>query len=210
MTYGEWFLQALLALGLFLILPVSFRLERALKAFRQERGKLEQSAQQLTDAIKDAELAIARLRDVSRGAGLRLSEQVEHVEATLREIEVRNSDLHLMIDRAEAMAGRLERNVRQKPGQRGGKAGRDPAPAAPDASRSRSRPASQPLPAHAARPPRRPPPSAPASTSPTTALALKRALGFQADKNGSGEALQARALAEQAVLQAVRRGGPEA
>ena len=117
MTGGEWILQALLVIGLFLVLPAAFKLERALTAFRRDRASLEQSAQQLTDAIKDAEVAIGRLRDMSRGAGQRISEQVEHVDAALRDIDVKTSDLQLMMDRAEALAGRLERSVRQKPVQ---------------------------------------------------------------------------------------------
>jgi hypothetical protein len=207
MTYGEWILQALLALGLFLILPVSIRVERALKAFRQERGSLEQSAQQLTDAIKDAELAIARLRDVARGAGLRIGEQVERVEATLREIDVRSSDLQLMMDRAEALAGRLESSVRHKPGQHADKTSHDLAPGADVPSRSRPPPASRPPPPQAMHVSWRPPAPPLASTSPTAALAMQRALKMGAGENGSGDPSTPRSVAEQEVLNAVRRGG---
>ena len=200
MTGGEWILQALLVLGLFLVLPAAFKLERALTTFRRDRASLEQSAQQLTDAIKDAEVAIARLRDVSRGAGQRISEQVEHVDAAIRDIDVKTSDLQLMMDRAEALAGRLERSVRQKPGH-------DPARGnhhqAAEAARHRPNPATQQRPAPAAPPPRTSAAPLPASASPTAALAMRRALDTQAGSS-SHEPAPTRLLAEQKVLHAIR------
>lgn len=208
MTGGEWILQALLVLGLFLVLPVAFKLERALTAFRRDRASLEQSAQQLTDAIKDAEVAIARLRDVSRGAGQRISEQVEHVDAAIRDIDVKTSDLQLMMDRAEALAGRLERSVRQKPGHDAPRGNPHPAAeaaAATAAARHRPNPTSQQRPAAAAAapPPGNPAAPLPASASPTAALAMRRALDTQAGSN-THEPAPARLLAEQRVLHAIR------
>jgi hypothetical protein len=203
MTGGEWILQALLVLGLFLVLPAAFKLERALTAFRRDRASLEQSAQQLTDAIKDAEVAIARLRDVSRGSGQRINEQVEHVDAAIREIDMKTGDLQLMMDRAEALASRLERSVRQKPGQDAGK-GSQPAPtedAAPARHRA-SHPAQQ-RPGPAASSPRHPPAPTPASASPTAALAMRRALDTQLESNNHVPP-PARILAEQRVLHAIR------
>ena len=203
MTGGEWILQALLVLGLFLVLPAAFKLERALTAFRRDRASLEQSAQQLTDAIKDAEVAIARLRDVSRGAGQRISEQVEHVDAAIRDIDVKTSDLQLMMDRAEVLAGRLERSVRQKPGQDAGKVSEPAAAEETAPSRLRPSPAPQPRQTQAASPSRNPPAPSPASASPTAALAMRRALGAQADAD-SHELAPARSLVEQSVLHAIR------
>jgi hypothetical protein len=202
MTGGEWILQALLVLGLFLVLPVAFKLERALTAFRRDRASLEQSAQQLTDAIKDAEVAIARLRDVSRGAGQRISDQVEHVDAAIRDIDVKTSDLQLMMDRAEALAGRLERSVRQKPGHDPARGNHHPAAEAAVA-RHQPHPAPQQRPAPAAPPPRPPGAPVPASASPTAALAMRRALDTQAGSS-SHEPATTRLLAEQKVLHAIR------
>ena len=203
MTGGEWILQALLVLGLFLVLPAAFKLERALTAFRRDRASLEQSAQHLTDAIKDAEVAIARLRDVSRGTGQRINEQVEHVDAAIREIDMKTGDLQLMMDRAEALASRLERNVRHKPGQDTGK-GSQPA-ATEDAAhaRHRSSPPAQQRPTPAASPPRHAPAPAPASASPTAALAMRRALDAQLESDNQVPP-PARILAEQRVLHAIR------
>jgi hypothetical protein len=209
MTGGEWLLQAVLGIGLFLVLPAAFKLERALTAFRRDRASLEQTAQQLTDAIKDAEVAIGRLRDVSRGTGQRISEQVEHVDAAIRDIEVKTSDLQLMMDRAEALAGRLERNVRQKPVQ---DTARHTEPAAAEEAglaRPRPSPAVQPRPAPAASPPHNPPspppppPPLPTSATPTAALAMRRALDAQAGRGGN-DTTSPRILAEQRVLHAIR------
>lgn len=205
MTGGEWILQAFLVLGLFLVLPAAFKLERALAAFRRDRASLEQSAQQLTDAIKDAEVAITRLRDVSRGAGQRISEQVEHVDAAVRDIDVKTSDLQLMMDRAEALAGRLERSVRQKPSQDAAKSSQ--AAAAEETASPRQRPGatSQPRAIPTAPPARAQPASAPAprSASPTAALAMRRALGTQLGSDNHDVPL-ARILEEQRVLHAIR------
>jgi hypothetical protein len=203
MTGGEWILQALLVLGLFLILPAAIKLERALTAFRRDRASLEQSAQQLTDAIKDAEVAIGRLRDVSRVSGQRISEQVEHVDAAIRDIDVKTSDLQLMMDRAEALAGRLEHSVRQKPVQ--DTATMSEAAPTKEAVHPRPRPshAAQPRPAPAASPPHNPPSPLPASATPTAGLAMRRALNTQAGA-ASEEVPPTRTLAEQRVLQAIR------
>lgn len=203
MTGGEWILQALLVVGLFLVLPAAFKLERALTTFRRDRASLEQSAQQLTDAIKDAEVAIARLRDVSRGAGQRISAQVEHVDAAIRDIDVKTSDLQLMMDRAEVLAGRLERSVRPKPAQDAGKVSEPATAEETAASRLRPSPASPPRQTQAASPPRNPPAPSPASASPTAALAMRQAFGTQAGTN-SHEPAPARILAEQRVLHTIR------
>jgi len=204
MTGGEWILQALLVLGLFLVLPAAFKLERALTAFRRDRASLEQSAQQLTDAIKDAEVAIARLRDVSRGAGQRISEQVEHVDAAISDIDVKTSDLQLMMDRAEALAGRLERSVRQKPGHDPARGNHPPAAEAEaEAARHRPNQATQQRPAPAAPPSRTSAAPLPASASPTAALAMRRALDTQAGSSGH-EPAPTRLLAERKVLHAIR------
>jgi hypothetical protein len=205
MTGGEWILQALLVLGLFLVLPAAFKLERALTAFRRDRASLEQSAQQLTDAIKDAEVAIARLRDVSRGAGQRISEQVEHVDAAIRDIDVKTSDLQLMMDRAEALAGRLERSVRQKAGQDAGKGSQIGADEAGPARQHRPPHPAQQRPGHAGTPLRQAPTPAPApaSASPTAALAMRRALDTKLEGNNHSPP-PARILAEQRVLHAIR------
>lgn len=203
MTVGEWILQALLVVGLFLVLPAAFKLERALTAFRRDRASLEQSAQQLTDAIKDAEVAIARLRDISRGAGQRISEQVEHVDAAIRDIDVKTGDLQLMMDRAEALASRLERSVRQKPGQDAARGNQHVATEQAGPAHHGPNPASQQGPAPAAPPPRAPAAPPPASASPTAALALRRALDTQAGSD-SYESAPTRLLAEKRVLHAIR------
>jgi hypothetical protein len=203
MTGGEWILQVLLVVGLFLVLPAAFKLERALTTFRRDRASLEQSAQQLTDAIKDAEVAIARLRDISRGAGQRIGAQVEHVDAAIRDIDVKTSDLQLMMDRAEMLASRLERSVRQKPGPDAGTVSEPAVAEEAVHSRLRQSPTAQPRQTQAASPPQNPAAPSPASASPTAALAMRRALDAQAGAE-SDELTPARILAEQSVLHAIR------
>jgi hypothetical protein len=202
MTVGEWILQAVLVVGLLVVLPAAIKLERALTAFRRDRTSLEQSARQLSDAIKEAELAIARLRDVSRGAGQRIGQQVERVDAATRDLDMKSSDLQLLLDRAETMAHRLERSVLRKPGENGGN-GRHVAEAwnAVDASHPTPWSAPQVPLAHADAPVRRPPAPDTLSVPPP----LARTPELRVDVGGNNSEFT-RLVAEQTVLDAIRRG----
>ncbi|WP_419898095.1 DUF6468 domain-containing protein [Roseomonas sp. USHLN139] len=105
MNWIEWILQAGLVLGLACALPVALRLERALTALRKDRAQLAATVQGFTDATREAEAAIARLRAAAEGAGRQVAEQVNTAQS-LRE------DLRYLTDRAEALADRLDAGVR--------------------------------------------------------------------------------------------------
>ncbi|MFB9969031.1 DUF6468 domain-containing protein [Pseudoroseomonas cervicalis] len=105
MSLLEWGLQAALVLALFAALPMALRLERALTALRKDRAALAATVQGFTDATREAEAAIARLRAAAEGAGRGVAEQVAAANA-LRE------DLRYLSDRAEGLADRLDAGVR--------------------------------------------------------------------------------------------------
>ncbi len=119
----EWGLQILVVALLGAALPFVLRLERSLRALRQDRGALEGSAAGLAEATRMAEGASLRLRASAESAGRQLAEKLAAAEP-LRD------DLQYLVERAEAIADRLDGLVRTA---------RDaPAPAA-DASAGRSR-----------------------------------------------------------------------
>lgn len=105
MSILEWGLQILLLLMLGAAIPFALRLERALREIRRDRGALEGSAQGLGEAARMAEAAMVRLRASAEIAGRQVAERTAAAEP-LRD------DLRYLVERAEALADRLEGLVR--------------------------------------------------------------------------------------------------
>ena len=105
MTMLEWGLQLVLLLLLGAAIPFALRLERALREIRADRSAMEGSAQGLGEAARMAEAAMVRLRASAELAGRQVAERMATAEP-LRD------DLRYLIERAEALADRLEGLVR--------------------------------------------------------------------------------------------------
>jgi hypothetical protein len=105
MGWTEWALQCVVILLLVTALPLVLKLERTLAAVRRDRAVLESSAGNLTEATRLAEAASIRLRAAAEGGGRQLAERLAAAEP-LRD------DLRYLVERAEAMADRLEAAVR--------------------------------------------------------------------------------------------------
>jgi hypothetical protein len=105
MGWTEWALQCAVILLLAAALPLVLKLERTLAAVRRDRAALEGSAGSLTEATRLAEAASIRLRAAAEGGGRQLAERLAAAEP-LRD------DLRYLVERAEAMADRLEAAVR--------------------------------------------------------------------------------------------------
>ena len=84
MSWIEWALQAVVILLLALALPFVLRLERTLAAVRRDRGVLEGSAGNLTDATRLAEAASIRLRAAAEGGGRQVAEALAAGRAAAR------------------------------------------------------------------------------------------------------------------------------
>jgi hypothetical protein len=104
-SWLEWGLQVTLLALLGAAIPFAIRLERALREIRKDRAAMETSAQGLSEAAVAAESAILRLRATAELAGRQVQERVTTAEP-LRD------DLRFLIERAEALADRLEVAVR--------------------------------------------------------------------------------------------------
>ena len=102
----EWALQGLLLVLLCAAMPFAWRLERALGALRRDRPALEAGAAGFTDATRQAEAALIRLRATAEGAGKTVAERIAQAEP-LRD------DLRFLAERAEQIADRLEALVRE-------------------------------------------------------------------------------------------------
>ena len=105
MGWIEWALQCVVILLLAAALPLVLKLERTLAAVRRDRAVLEGSAGNLNEATRLAEAASIRLRAAAEGGGRQLAEKLATAEP-LRD------DLRYLVERAEAMADRLEAAVR--------------------------------------------------------------------------------------------------
>ncbi len=101
----EWVLQLLLLGLLGAAIPFALRLERALREIRRDRAALEGSAQGLNEAARMADAALVRLRASAELAGRQVAERTAAAEP-LRD------DLRYLVERAEALADRLEGLVR--------------------------------------------------------------------------------------------------
>lgn len=105
MTPLEWVLQLVLLLMLGAAIPFALRLERALREIRRDRSALDSSAAGLGEAARMAEAAMVRLRASAELAGRQVAERTAVAEP-LRD------DLRYLVERAEALADRLEGLVR--------------------------------------------------------------------------------------------------
>jgi hypothetical protein len=106
MTMAEWLLQ-LLVVGLLLAaMPFAVRLHRELRAIRRDHGALTGGAAPLLEATRLAEGASVRLRASAELSGRQLVERLGAAEAM-------RDDLRYLVERAEALADRMEALVRQ-------------------------------------------------------------------------------------------------
>jgi flagellar motility protein MotE (MotC chaperone) len=105
MGWFEWLAQLAVAALLAGTIPVALRLERALRAVRRDREHLEGCAAVLDEAARRAEAASLRLR---REAEESLRTMGEGMAAA----EPLRDELHYLLERAEAVAGRLDGLVR--------------------------------------------------------------------------------------------------
>ena len=101
----EWAVQLLVIVLLGVALPYVLRLERELRALRRDRAALDGSAAGLAEATRLAEAASLRLRASAESAGRQVAEKLAVAEP-LRD------DLHYLVERAEAIADRLDGLVR--------------------------------------------------------------------------------------------------
>jgi hypothetical protein len=106
MTWAEWLLQLTVAGLLLAAMPFTLRLHRQLAALRRAGGAFEGTAQGLQEATRQAEAASLRLRASAENAGRQMAEKLAVAEP-LRD------DLRYLVERAEALADRLEALVRQ-------------------------------------------------------------------------------------------------
>jgi hypothetical protein len=98
-------------------LPMAWRLDRMLRSLRADRAALEGGAVELGRAARETEALLARLREAAEQAQRQTTERVKAAELS-------RDDLRYLIERAEAIADRLESAV-----QAGRAATAAPAPA---------------------------------------------------------------------------------
>jgi hypothetical protein len=101
----EWSLDLAVVLLLGAALPLVVRLERTLAAVRRDRAALEGSAGSLAEATRLAEAASIRLRAAAEAGGRQVAEKLAAAEP-LRD------DLRYLVERADALADRMETLVR--------------------------------------------------------------------------------------------------
>jgi hypothetical protein len=105
MSMLEWALQLALLALLGAAVPFSWRLERQLAALRKDRAALEGSAAGFAEATRMAEAALVRLRAATELAGRQVAERTAAAEPV-------RDDLRYLVERAEALADRLDSLVR--------------------------------------------------------------------------------------------------
>jgi hypothetical protein len=130
MGWFEWLAQLAVVALLAGTIPVALRLERTLRTVRRDRDTLIGCAAALDDATRSAEAASLRLRRDSEESRKGLADGLAAAEP-LRD------DLRYLLQRAEAVADRLDELVRAA---RGGlpQAGAPPAAAPPRPVESRA------------------------------------------------------------------------
>ena len=105
MGWFEWAAQLAVAALLAGTIPVALRLERALRTVRRDRESLQGCAAVLDEATRSAEAASLRLRRNAEDGRKGLEEGMAAAEP-LRD------DLRYLVQRAEAVADRLDELVR--------------------------------------------------------------------------------------------------
>jgi Domain of unknown function (DUF6468) len=131
MGWFEWAAQLAVAALLAGTIPVALRLERALRAVRRDRESLQGCAAVLDEATRSAEAASLRLR---RNA----EEGRNGLEESMAAAEPLRDDLRYLVQRAEAVADRLDELVRAARGGLPQVATPAAAAAAPKAPESRA------------------------------------------------------------------------
>jgi hypothetical protein len=106
MNMLEWAVQIAVIGLLGATLPMAWRLDRMLRALREDRVALQQGAEGLGEASRQAESALMRLRATTELAGRQVADRIAGAE-TIRE------DLRYLVERAESLADRLEVAVQQ-------------------------------------------------------------------------------------------------
>lgn len=112
MSILEWIMQSALLLLLASTIPFALRLERGLAALRRDRAALDASASGFSEAVRQAESTLVKLRTIAEGSGRNLSEQTTFAESI-------GNDLRDLLERAGPAADRLEgllRSARPTPG----------------------------------------------------------------------------------------------
>jgi hypothetical protein len=87
-----------------LTLPMAWRLDRMLRALRADRAALEQGADGLGEAAREAEAVLARLRAATEQGDRQLAERMKAAALT-------QDDLRYLVERAESIADKLEAAV---------------------------------------------------------------------------------------------------
>ncbi|OIQ93722.1 hypothetical protein GALL_243130 [mine drainage metagenome] len=190
MVDSKLILDIIVAILLVATIAYAIMLNRRLSELRRNRDDLARLVNAFNDATQRAEAGIPKLRRAAEEAGSALQERVEKAQS-LRD------DLAFMIERADAMANRLEGSVRQA---RDVKIPAAPAPAAVHGAAA-AMPAGPALGAQ----PRRP---APAPAAPSPAASAAPALGGLAsgfgDMAGEDSFEDDRSEAERELLRALQ------
>lgn len=87
-----------------LTLPMAWRLDRMLRALRADRAALEQGADGLGEAAREAEAVLARLRAATEEGDRQLAQRMKAAALT-------QDDLRYLVERAESIADKLEAAV---------------------------------------------------------------------------------------------------
>jgi len=87
-----------------LTLPMAWRLDRMLRALRADRAALEQGADGLGEAAREAEAVLSRLRAATEQGDRQLADRMKAAALT-------QDDLRYLVERAESIADKLEAAV---------------------------------------------------------------------------------------------------
>lgn len=109
----------------------ALRLTRNLNAFRQSRGELEKLIAELSQQIDKANVAISGMRVAAKDAGKALQDRIDTARTMSDELQV-------MTQSGSKIAGRMERQITERP--------RPAAPAPSSARKPAPRPAAKPAP----------------------------------------------------------------
>ncbi|WP_426956958.1 DUF6468 domain-containing protein [Muricoccus radiodurans] len=102
----EWAVQGVLLLMLGVALPFMVRLQRQIAALRRDPQLIAEGAEGFTQAAREAQASLDRMRGMVEAGGRHLEERVETAGA-LRD------DLRFLIERGTALADRMEALVTQ-------------------------------------------------------------------------------------------------